>query len=419
MKQPSKLLLVLALLCCTTAIAQTTRSEIAAYPERAGGIYHSYNYNPGPEVMTPAGYTPFYISHFGRHGSRWHSSHQAYDYPVGVLRKAAKAGVLTAKGQQLLDQVEVLVADAENRYGDLSPRGEIEHRAIAERMFKAYSEVFSTRDGRVCRVESRSTVVPRCILSMAAFNERLKELKPSIVTTREASQRYMPILSNRTGMLSVNEAAKAVGDSLRLIRTNPERLMQTLFTDPGFAKKPIELMRALYMLAVITQDVSYLNISFYDLFTNEELYTLWETENIRWYLTMGPSARFGDVITADAKPLLRDMIETTQAVIDGRSDLSASLRFGHDVNLIPLTALLGFEGSASQRVANLDELATKWSVQNVSPMAGNVQLIFFRNKAEKVLVRVLHNEHDAQLPIEGAPYYEWETFRDYCRTRYN
>ena len=100
--------------------------------------------------------------------------------------------MLTPKGRDLLAKVEVIAADARDRYGDLSPRGVAEHRGIAERMYKAYPEVFSTGDGRECYVQSRSTLVPRCILSMAAFNERLKELNPEIRMTRESSQRYIP-----------------------------------------------------------------------------------------------------------------------------------------------------------------------------------------------------------------------------------
>ena len=52
------------------ADAQTAREQIAAVPERAGGIYHSYEYRPAAAAPAPDGYTPFYISHYGRHGSR-------------------------------------------------------------------------------------------------------------------------------------------------------------------------------------------------------------------------------------------------------------------------------------------------------------------------------------------------------------
>ena len=189
-------LLALLLLAATCAAAQPTPAQLASRPELTASIYHSYEYLPGPAAPVPDGYEPFYISHYGRHGSRYHSKEEAYAEPLAALRKADKAGALTPKGREVLAKVETLAADACKRYGDLSPRGVQEHRGIAERMFAAYPGVFSTDGGRVCRIESRSTQVPRCILSMAAFNERLKELNPAIRATRDASARDLCYLAN-------------------------------------------------------------------------------------------------------------------------------------------------------------------------------------------------------------------------------
>ena len=144
------------------------------------------------------------------------------------------AGTLTAAGRAVLAKGEALAADAAGRYGDLSPRGVREHRAIAERMYAAYPEVFSTADGRECRVESRSTLVPRCILSMAAFNERLKELNPAIRTTRESSARYMPYMGNNKGLDAQRDRTLKTADSVRAARLIPDRLMKSLFSDPEF-----------------------------------------------------------------------------------------------------------------------------------------------------------------------------------------
>ena len=401
------------------ADAQTVREQIAAVPERAGGIYHSYEYRPAAAAPVPDGYTPFYISHYGRHGSRYHSSEKAYDRPLGVLLQASEAGKLTPKGQEVLAKVEALAADAYLRYGDLSPRGTAEHRGIAERMYAAWPEVFSTDGGRVCRVESRSTLVPRCILSMAAFNERLKELNPAITTTRDASGRYLDYMARGNSLVLARKAVAAVADSLSRARLNPDRLVRSLVTDPRTVAEPLELMQDLYMLASIVQDVSHLGIEpFYDIFTDEELYSLWECENALRYMQMGPSARFGDPIVADAGALLRNIVETAEEVIGGGKELAASLRFGHDVNVIPLVALLGVR-EASGRVWTAEEAAGVWQIHRVSPMATNVQFIFFRNpETGDVRVRVLHNERDAELPIGGGPYYPWETLRDYCKSLY-
>lgn len=412
-------LLALLLLAGSCALAQTTPAEIAAHPERSAGIYHSYEYLPGPDAPVPDGYAPFYISHYGRHGSRYHASESAYTKPLATLRKLAEAGKLTPKGREVLSRVEVLADDARERYGDLSPRGAAEHRGIAERMYAAYPEVFSTEAGCECRVDSRSTQVPRCILSMSAFNERLKELNPAIGTTCDASARDLDYMAHGPSMSASSKAAQAVADSLFQARLNPDRLVKSLVTDPRLVDDPQKFMRQLFMLTGIVQDVSHLGVEpFYDIFTDEELYALWESENIRRYLTMGPSARFGDPIVADAKPLLRNIVETADAVIDGRSDLSASLRFGHDVFVIPLVALLGVEG-ASARVESLDDVASSWSVEKVSPMATNVQFVFFRNPATgDVRVRVMHNERDAELPIAGGPYYSWKELKKYCESLY-
>lgn len=419
----SKLLAsALCVLTAGAAAAQTAPEEIADCPERAAGVYHSYEYRPAEAEPVPEGYVPFYISHYGRHGSRYHSSEAHYTAPLVPLREAAAAGTLTAAGRAVLAKGEALAADAAGRYGDLSPRGVREHRAIAERMYAAYPEVFSTADGRECRVESRSTLVPRCILSMAAFNERLKELNPEIRMTRESSQRYIPYMSNGAGLNSQRKASGAVADSLQDARTHPARLMASLFSDPAFVerevKRPAKLMNQLLAQAAIMQDVEYLGISLYDLFTEEEIYAAWEAENFRRYVMFGPSKRFGDPIIADAKPLLRNIVETAERVVAGEENLSASLRFGHDVNVIPLVALLGVR-EASGRVWTAEEAAGVWQIHRVSPMATNVQFIFFRNpETGDVRVRVLHNERDAELPIGGGPYYPWETLRDYCKSLY-
>ncbi len=48
-------------------------------------------------------------------------------------------------------------------------------------------------------------------------------------------------------------------------------------------------------------------------------------------------------------------------------------------------------------------------------MATNIQLIFFRNGAGEVLVKVLHCERECRLPLpsERHPFYRWEDFKVY------
>ena len=200
----------------------------------------------------------------------------------------------------------------------------------------------------------------------------------------------------------------AVADSVKRAWLHPERLVASLFTEaaPELAD-PQGFMYDLFMLTSIAQDVSRPDLAFYDAFTSEELNALWATLNAYCYYTMGPSSRFGDPIVASARPLLRNIVETAREVIDGERNLAASLRFGHDVYLIPLASLLQASVSAA-RISDADSIRSCWSIEKVSPMAANIQFIFFRHeRTGNIRVRVLCNERDALLPIDGGPYYPW------------
>lgn len=420
----SILFLLTLLLSLPSLRAQTDRDFMAQHPEATGGLYYGYNYTPRASTPAPDGYEPFYISHYGRHGSRWYVTGTIYDEPLAILRRAAADGALTDLGLDVLSRVEIAAADAKGRYGDLTPKGVREQRGIAERMYRSFPEVFSKRDGRGVSIESRSTLVPRCILSMAAFNERLKELDPDLRITREASERYLSYMANKPGYERLKSLTKPVVDSVRLTRLHPRRLMNSLFNDPSYVakqvKKPVKLMEQLFMAASMLQDTEHLNLSLYDIFTDGELFDMWEYMNIRRYLTFGPSQRFGDATIDDAKPLLRNIIETAEEVVDGRRDLAASLRFGHDTHIIPLYALLGVEGK-SARTANLDELYGVWNDFRVSPMATNIQFVFFRNPATgDVLVKILSDEREVRLPLATDlwPYYRWNDLTAYARKLY-
>lgn len=177
-----------AVLCSLAALAasgQNLRDEIAANPGKSGGVYYVYTYdNP---VLTPApkGYKPFYISHYGRHGSRWLLHDSEYDEVMAVFRAADAANAFTERGREVYGRVKRVYDDGIDRGGDLSPLGAEQHREIAARMYRNFPEVF--RSGAV--VDAQATLVVRCVLSMAAFCERLKGLNPRLEVSRTAGRR--------------------------------------------------------------------------------------------------------------------------------------------------------------------------------------------------------------------------------------
>jgi hypothetical protein len=102
-------------------------------------------------------------------------------------------------------------------------------------------------------------------------------------------------------------------------------------------------------------------------------------------------------------------------------ETNVQLRFGHDTILLPLDCLMGINGYDKQ-VDNLDSLAASgWIDYRVFPMAGNLQLVFFRrnSKDRDPLLKVLLNEQEATLPIPAyqGPYYRWADVKKYMLRR--
>ena len=121
--------------------------------------------------------------------------------------------------------------------------------------------------------------------------------------------------------------------------------------------------------------------------------------------------------------LLKNIIETADTV----TKTQATLRFGHEVCVMPLACLLELD-NCGMAVDNLDELDKYWRNYRIFPMGCNIQLIFYRPlpfkpkgkgkglpKPGPVLVKALLNEREAYLPIETNqwPYYSWQDLREY------
>jgi len=402
---------VLLLLSSVFIHAQTTREEFFSDSRYAGGIYQQYIYANSPLTPAPRGYKPFYISHYGRHGSRWLSTADPYVKPYNILREAHAAGKLTAPGVSLYERVSIAAEDAYKRYGDLSELGAIEHRNIAERMFYSFPEVFSTKRGRECNIYSRSTIVPRCILSMAANNERLKELNPEINMKREATARNI-YLNNAYGP-SNRDSLNAITTSFLADKFDTEYFISTVFTDTEYAKEhvtsPMSFINDLYAIASDIQDIPYLNIPMIDVFSQEELFILWQASNFRRYFYFtGQEAR------DSTRLLLRDILDCAEEAIEGQN-ISADLRFGHDTYISPLLALMDINGVIREE-SDIVKVYTIWSDFKVSPMGANLQLIFFRNdKTGDIIVKVLHNEKEAEIPVKTdiPTFYHWKDFKAY------
>ena len=65
------LISLLALSLCVSISAQDALSLLRENPDRAANNMHSYEFCEIHDTPAPKGFKPFYITHYGRHGSRY------------------------------------------------------------------------------------------------------------------------------------------------------------------------------------------------------------------------------------------------------------------------------------------------------------------------------------------------------------
>ena len=388
--------------------------------------YSSCNYDIYPDSVpnnltpAPAGKKPFYISHYGRHGSRYISNRTGYDMPYKMMLQAESVDELTPIGKKVLQEMKAIMGDSEDRWGELTYIGAQQHRQIARRMIERFPEVFEG----AANVSARSTIVPRCMVSMSYALMELARINPQLHITMESTKRmqhYMnfqdPVL--RKGYMTP-EARKAY-DAYVAPRTGNSRLMEMIFKNPDIVKEIVDetffnyyLMKmGLFILNTHMKTETFL----LSLFQTEELYRMWQIDNALWYIQHGACKLNGGRQPYTQRHLLRQLIADADSCI--RLDRpGAQLRFGHETVILPLVCLIGINGY-DLSTGNLNELERRgWWCSSVFPMGANVQFIFYRSspKDKDVLVKVLLNEQEARLPIptNSAPYYHWADVRRYC-----
>ena len=412
-------LLIMLLLSFGGTWAQTSFEEIDANPAKAGGVYLTYPVEEYHQTPAPKGYQPFYISHYGRHGSRFLLRDKDYKWIIDLLKDADNQHALTDLGRDLLVKLQELWPIVEGRGGDLTSVGERQHRGIAYRMYTHYPEVFR----KTKKVSARSTMSLRCAMSMAAFCDELKGFSPGLEMHLEASEKYVKYLnwqSKESNTFADDKHGPWVEEyrKFSLAQTRPERMCRSLFSDSIYVLKkvnPSELMWGLYWIIVDMQDID-TTIQLPQVLTNRELFNLWQVINYKFYVDGANHADGKGACPRKAVPLVKNIIESADEAIVNKN-IAATLRFGHDGNIIPLLALIKLE-NFNASVSNPYEVYKVWSDFKAVPMAGNIQLIFYKNKKNDVLVKILHNEKEAHVALHTDifPYYHWKELRSYLQS---
>ena len=400
--------------------AQSVREDMRRDILCLASNYRAYP-TPEQKKLTPApkGMKPFYISHYGRHGSRFQTKPSMYNAPFRTLQKADSLGKLTPMGRDVLRRLDLIRKDAANRWGDLTPLGALQQQQIAERMFQRFPEVFKDR----AEIDARSTSVGRCVLSMENMLMQLLRLNPRLNIHQDATHRdadFMNFQDKRLFALKSNKASANLYKKYMKRYERHDHLTQLLFNDTAYVRHHVnapDLALQLLIVAAIMQNTELREeVSLFDIFTEDELYYNWRIGNVRWYIGWGACPVNGGVQPYTQRNLLRRIIQDADSCI-GQSKTKVQLRFGHETVLMPLVCLLDLNGYgvALDDLEQLEEHG--WMNYRIFPMGANIQFIFYRRNPtdRNVLFKVLLNENEATLPLptDTPPYYKWSDFREY------
>ena len=384
-------------------------------PSRAGGCYHSYEVAPGVDTPAPKGFKPFYIGHYGRHGSRYHTPKMISRYYPRFLLAADSLGVLTNTGRRVLSRMLEIYRAHEGHSGDLSKRGAGEHLGIGGRMGSRFSEVFLGRDS----VMAIATHYPRCRESMQNYLSGLGAAVKLNAISANSGERYFDLLSHE--YIGQKELFREINQwqyEARAERIDPSGMQERLFTD-GFVPDSIQqVIKGIFIYGCQEEDLDFPEEGrLFSFFTDDELFDQWSIYSDVVYAEMAGSVEYGDRIVPVAKGLLSDIIDKADKAVAG-NDVAANLRFGHDNGLVPLLFLMGVEGYTVR--APFDGAWKLWSSSQRTPMASNLHMVFYRNKEGDVLVKLLFNEQEtciADLQPDEGPYYSWNKLKSHLESR--
>lgn len=419
-----RLFIISLLLICGTLSAQDFEADLQGDIDRTAGCFHSYEATPGPDTPAPAGYKPFYVSHYGRHGSRRQiggGGTEAYKY----MKKAADEGLLTEEGESLYKDLEVLYQAHQGMDGQLTIRGGKEHQGVAQRMYARFKPAFKGKKAVHCQ----SSDIQRCLISMANFTSALKGKNTGLDFDFITGKKYFELLCHNYYGMDQHKARSAfLNDSLARTLIDPSRMMKAFFIDSPkvdeVIKDPVRFARYCFFILADCQDLYYEvdGLDLYKYFTREELYGMAKHSNESLYSAMGNCAQWGDNAIWAEKWLVEDFISRAdKAIADG--GVAADFRFGHDSAVLPLAGLIGLD-----KVSGRFKVGEAWKNgyylwENLC-MCSNLQMAFYKNRKGEVLVKMLYNEVERPItqcfipgveipqPVSG-PYYRWQDLRAY------
>ena len=367
------------LLLSTAFLSAKAGENAVAIKEEMKGVYRMYDFDSDRICQSPPkGYKVFYLSHYGRHGSRYLHNEREYDSLNVVLHREQ----LTPYGEEVRDMFDLYYPLLKGRATDLSEVGKMQHRRLARRMVSDYPELF----GREARIEASASDIPRCLMSMFSFLDELRIYDKSMKINANFMSSMVPLY--RASQIKRFPLKEYLQENF-----NPRPLFDRLFVDPEYAMSgtdPHNFAQTLYYYACHLEGVGVQDDFFDAVLNDSEIKELHEVESEKFSYHRGALCPQNTTV---AGPSLKEIIETADKDIsDG--DVTVRLRFGHDNMIMNLMSLLS--------VVPFDDL--RFDCSDV-PMASNIRFVFAKNRDGHIIVKIQYNENDVM---------DWMSWDDFC-----
>lgn len=419
-------------------------------PFKSSGLDNIYDFDAQICTAAPKGYEAFYISHYGRHGSRYPYTATVATALLDMLHEAGEKENLSEYGSGLMTRLELFMEKAGNHIGELTDLGRQQQYRLAGEMAERYPQAF--RKGAVVTAQASSS--PRSILSMASFCTALARKCPSIRIDQFQGFAETQATAPNMGRNPLRIKGPGLGNPYR---ESPAEFMQRRF--PEFTETVLGKMFRDPYAALGDRDVQYLmdhiymliggmnslpdgvRMDFSDIATPETLARMWELDNYQRFCeyidyTASCCSVFKDIIErADARLALLD---SAAGKLEGRAAgraegavgraEGADLRFGHDHVLMSLLMIADID-SFGELPENPDELGHVFQTFR-SPMAANLHFVFYRPKNGRgpILTGLSLNGQPARLsaldkelgisPDESA-FYRWDNVKAWFEKRFS
>ena len=443
--------LIFTLILSISGLSCLAQPEVVlSDPFKSSGLDNIYDFDAQICTAAPKGYEAFYISHYGRHGSRYPYTASVATALLDMLHEAGEKENLSEYGNGLMTRLELFMEKAGNHIGELTDLGRQQQYRLAGEMAERYPQAF--RKGAVVTAQASSS--SRSILSMASFCTALARKYPSIRIDQFQGFAETQATAPNMGRNPLRIKGPGLGNPYR---ESPAEFMQRRF--PEFTETVLGKMFRDPYAALGDRDVQYLmdhiymliggmnslpdgvRMDFSDIATPETLARMWELDNYQRFCeyivyTASCCSVFKDIIErADARLALLD---SAAGKLEGRAEgraegavgraEGADLRFGHDHVLMSLLMIADID-SFGELPENPDELGHVFQTFR-SPMAANLHFVFYRPKNGRgpILTGLSLNGQPARLSAldkelglspDESGFYRWDDVKAWFEKRFS